>query len=175
MDNNIGRREEVSFKVIVAVLVALYFFWLASNPSKWHFIDGVDLVFHEAGHLLFIFFGAFLSAAGGTICQLVIPAMFPVYFYLKGYYYSAALVLFWLGQSFLNVSVYAADAQKMQLPLLGGDNSGHDWNYLLSTLNLLNRTPEVATSIYTLGVLTIGAATFLSIFAAIKKKEDIAE
>jgi len=46
----------------------------------------------------------------------------------------------WCGYNIVNVSYYMADAVLMQLPLLGGDNVIHDWNYLLTSLNLLPET-----------------------------------
>src|SRR3712207_7366884 len=49
-------------------------------------------------------------------------------------------------------SVYAGDAVAMQLPLLGGDDSMHDWNWMLDELGLLSRTREVAGAIRALGL-----------------------
>ncbi len=65
----------------------------------------------------------------------------------------------WLGQSILNVYVYAADAVVMQIVLLGGltgsEGSFHDWNYLLTEMGLLNSTKTVAGIIRLAGTLTI--------------------
>jgi hypothetical protein len=44
----------------------------------------------------------------------------------------------WLGQNFINISVYAADAQARKLHLIGGSKVYHDWHFMLSQLNLLN-------------------------------------
>ena len=55
------------------------------------------------------------------------PGLFVVgYFCYQQQFYSAAMVLFWVGESVLNVSVYAGDSVALQLPLLGGENSIHD-------------------------------------------------
>ena len=81
--------------------------------------------------------------------------VFVGYFVYQRQFYSAALVLFWVGESILNVSVYAADSLALQLPLLGGSDSMHDWNYLLSSLNMLPATAKVAGTIRVLGTLTI--------------------
>jgi hypothetical protein len=72
-------------------------------------------------------------------------------------------VLFWVGESILNVSVYAGDSLALQLPLLGGQDSIHDWNYLLSSLNLLPATAKIAGAIRLLGTLVIALAAFGSI------------
>jgi hypothetical protein len=147
-------------KLVVAVIVSLYFLWCAYDPYQWHLIDGVNLVIHEAGHIVFRPFGEFMMIAGGSLFQVIMPALFVGYFLYNGKYYSASLVLFWVGESILNVSVYAGDSLALQLPLLGGEDSGHDWNYLLSSLNLLPATAKIAGAIRLLGTTTILLAAF---------------
>ncbi|HKO96056.1 MAG TPA: hypothetical protein VJU86_03625 [Pyrinomonadaceae bacterium] len=142
-------------KVVLAVIASLYFLWCAYDPSQWHLIDGVDLVIHEAGHLIFSPFGEFMTIAGGSLFQVIMPALFVGYFLYHGKLYSAAVVLFWVGQSILNVSVYAGDSLALQLPLLGGQDSTHDWNYLLSSLGLLPSTAKIAGGIRLVGTLLI--------------------
>ena len=61
----------------------------------------------------------------------------------------------WVVQNLINVSVYAGDSIAMQLPLLGGDSVIHDWNYLLTTMGILQDTPIVASTMYNLGFLVI--------------------
>lgn len=150
-------------KTGIAALAGLYFLWCAYDPARWHLIDGVNLVIHEAGHAVFMPFGGLLTVAGGSLFQVVVPAVFVAYFYRRGQIYSAALVLFWVGESLLNVSVYAGDALALQLPLLGGEDSIHDWNYLLSSTGLLPSTHRIATAIRLTGTLAIFAALFFSL------------
>jgi hypothetical protein len=150
-------------KLALAVIASSYFFWCAYDPHQWHLIDGVNLVIHEAGHLIFRPFGEFMTIAGGSLFQVVMPALFVGYFWYQRKYYSAAMVLFWVGESILNVSVYAGDSIALQLPLLGGPDSMHDWNYLLSSLNLLQATPTIAGAIRLLGTLTILLAAISAI------------
>ena len=150
-------------KLAVAVIASLYFLWCAYDPYQWHLIDGVNLVIHEAGHLIFSPFGEFMMIAGGSLFQVIMPALFVGYFWYNGKYYSASLVLFWVGESILNVSVYAGDSLALQLPLLGGEDSIHDWNYLLSSLNLLPATAKIAGAIRLLGTVAILLAAFGSL------------
>ena len=147
-------------KLVVAILASIYFFWCAYDPYQWHLIDGVNLVIHEAGHLVFSPFGEFMMIAGGSLFQVIMPALFVGYFVYQHQFYSAALVLFWVGESILNVSVYAGDAVALQLPLLGGEGSTHDWNYMLSSLNLLGSTTQIAGAIRLLGTIVIALAAF---------------
>ena len=159
-------------KLVAAVIASLYFFWCAYDPYQWHLIDGVNLVIHEAGHLIFSPLGEFMMIAGGSLFQVIMPALFVGYFSYNGKYYSGALVLFWVGESILNVSVYAGDSLALQLPLLGGEDSVHDWNYLLSSLNLLPATAKIAGAIRLLGTATILLAAFGAIKFAKRDSED---
>jgi hypothetical protein len=155
-------------KLIFSVLLAIYFLWIAATPMQGSFLDLVDLPIHETGHLLFRLLGEFMMIAGGSLFQVIFPAIFVGYFVWHFKYYSAAIVLFWVGQSILNVYVYAADAQVMQLVLTSGftgtEGSFHDWNYLLTETGLIGSTKVIAGIIRAVGTLTIIAAAVLSIY-----------
>jgi hypothetical protein len=146
-------------KLIVAVIASLYFLWCAYDPYQWHLIDGVNLLIHEAGHIIFSALGEFLMIAGGSLFQIIMPAIFVGYFCYQRQLFSAALVLFWVGESILNVSVYAGDSLALQLRLLGGADTLHDWNYLLSSTGLLQHTAAIAGGIRLLGTLVVIAAS----------------
>lgn len=154
-------------KLAFAVAASVYFLWIAYDPMLGSFLDLVDLPIHEAGHLIFRPLGEFPGVAGGTLLQLIIPAAFVAYFAFNGKKYSAAIVFFWVGQSLLNIYVYAADAVVMQLVLLGGltgsEGGFHDWNYMLSELGLLPHTKAIAGMIRLSGTITIICAGFLAV------------
>ena len=163
-------------KLIFAGVLAVYFLWIAYNPMAGSFLDMVDLPIHETGHLLFRLFGEFMMVAGGSLFQVIVPAVFVGYFYWHEKYYSAAIVLFWVGQSILNVFVYAADAVVMQLVLTSGltgsEGSFHDWNYLLTTTGLIGATKTVAGIIRLFGTLTIIAAGVFSVYFSLFDEPD---
>lgn len=142
-------------RLVVAAIAGAYFLWCAYDPYQWHLIDGVNLLIHEAGHIVFRPFGEFMMITGGSLFQVIMPALFVGYFCCHRKFYSAALVLFWVGESILNVSVYAGDSLALQLPLLGGEESLHDWNYMLSSLNLLPAAAKIAGAIRLLGTIVI--------------------
>jgi len=146
-------------KLVFAILFSLYFLWIAYDPMQGSFLDNVDLPIHETGHLIFRPLGEFLMVAGGSIFQIAFPAVFVGYFIWQEKYYSAAIVLLWVGQSILNVWVYAADAVNMQLVLTSGftgsEGSFHDWNYLLTATGLIGATKTVAGLIRLAGTATI--------------------
>jgi hypothetical protein len=163
-------------KLTFAIVWILYFLWVASNPSSWSFFDNLDLAIHETGHLVFRPFGEFMSIAGGSIFQIAFPATFIGYFIWQKSYYSAAIIAVWIGQSILNVYVYANDSIVMQLPLTSGmtgsEGGFHDWNYLLTELNLIHKTQTVAKIIRFTGTLVIIVSGILSIYFAINSKDD---
>jgi hypothetical protein len=150
-------------KLLLAGATGLYFLWWARDPSQWQFLDWINLLVHEAGHTVFFFFGEFLTAAGGSLLQVIMPAAFVFHFLRRGDPYSAGLVLIWAGQSTLNVSVYARDAVRMELPLLGGDAVTHDWNYLLERMGLLKATWLVAGFIRLAGTSAIFAGMLMAL------------
>lgn len=61
--------------------------------------------------------------------------------------------LLWLGQNFINISVYAADAQAKRLPLLGGNKVYHDWDYLLSEIGMLRYDAEVGYFFFAIAII----------------------
>ena len=122
-------------------------FWL--GEALWTVVHAFDLIIHEAGHFFFRFFGRFMMIAGGSLLQLLMPALFV----FQGVYWSnklgTQLALLLLGQNFVDVSVYAADAQARALPLIGNlGPESHDWHNLLAMTGLLEHTPLIAGAIY---------------------------
>ena len=115
-------------------------------------LDGANLIFHEAGHIILLPFDGFVHYLGGSLTQVAIPAICAAYFWLHRQRASSAITLFWTGESITNVAIYVADARRMELPLIGGD---HDWNYLLDRLNLLNQADALGRLVFLLGVLAI--------------------
>ncbi len=126
-------------------------------------IDGANFIFHEAGHFIFSFFGEFIAVLGGSLNQVLIPAIFTGYFFWYRQPASACATLFWAGQSMTGVAVYAADAQAMRLPLHGGEGPNvHDWHRLLLWTGLLDHATAVGRLFFTIAVLTMLAALVIS-------------
>lgn len=163
-------------KLIFAVFLGIYFLSIAYAPMMGSFLDLVDLPIHEFGHILFSRFGQFISVAGGSFFQVLVPAIFVGYFWRSEKYYSAAIVLFWVGQSILNVYIYAQDAVVMKLVLLGGltgsEGGFHDWNYLLTETGLIRSTKSIAGLIRFLGTLTILSAIVASVYYSLYPQDE---
>jgi len=163
-------------KLIFAVALSIYFLSIAWDPMQGSFLDNVDLPIHETGHLLFRILGEFMGIAGGSIFQVAFPAVFAGYFVWQKSYYSAAVVVLWVGQSILNVWVYASDAIVMQLVLTSGftgaEGSFHDWNYLLTETGLISSTKTVAGAIRFIGTSTIIVAGCSAIYLAFAPSQE---
>lgn len=121
------------------------------------FLHGVDLIFHEAGHVIFGFFGEFMGIAGGSLNQVLIPLVATIAFLRTRQVASAAVTLCWTGQSLADVAVYAADGRAMAVPLLA-EGLIHDWNWILGRLGLLGSAETVGRFMFGLGALTMLAA-----------------
>lgn len=123
---------------IILLPLELYY---CLNRGDYTLLDNADLVIHEAGHVFFYFFGQFIYMAGGTLMQILLPLLIVWFFIRSGYLTGIQFSLFWLGHNFLNISVYAGDAETRTLRLLG--NGTHDWYYMLSKLGILDYSEAV--------------------------------
>lgn len=108
------------------------------HPERWVFLNNVNLIFHEAGHVLLMWAGETLMLLGGSVFQVVLPAACAAFFWLRRDRYAAGLMLLWTAQSLANVSVYVADAPTRNLDLITGDPDTHDWWQLLGMWGKLN-------------------------------------
>jgi hypothetical protein len=149
----------------LAVLAALTGLVLANGlamPSGaiLNFLHLINLVFHEAGHVIFGFFGRFIAVLGGSLNQVLIPAICTAVFVRRNELGAAAATLFWTGESLVDVAVYVADGRAMALPLLA-DGGTHDWNFILGNLGLLRAAESLGRLTFGLGALTMLAALAL--------------
>lgn len=101
------------------------------------------LIFHEAGHVIFRLLGDWMMVLGGTAGQLLMPVIIVIAFLRQNQDPLGAAVGLWLlGVSILDVAPYQYDALEPKLMLLSGgtgEEGGHDWIYLFSSLGLLGK------------------------------------
>lgn len=128
------------------------------------FLHLVLLPFHEAGHYaLFRWFGQFIMTLGGTLGQHLLPIV-------AGYAllvqrrdpFGAALCLWLLGFSTIDMAVYMYDAFDPKIMLLGGgtgaESDGHDWQNIFGDLGLLRRARGIGLFFGFVGWLVMLAA-----------------
>lgn len=152
-------------KLTAAALAGAYGASCARLPYRYGFMDGVDTLFHEAGHPLFGLFGSdFLMVLGGTLMQLIMPLAVMAYFIGTGQRFSAALTGAWVSQNMFNIAHYAGDAVLMELPLVGNGDRVHDWNYMLTELDMLNRDYLVSGAIHKAGVALLAVSVAACVY-----------
>jgi hypothetical protein len=142
------KTESVYFygRVIAYVFFLIWGLKLINTPlndQMMSFMHNINLLMHETGHLLFSILGNFMGVLGGTIMQLLMPAIVLGSFLVKNRdAFGASLGLWWLGQSFMDNAPYINDARAGELMLLGGVTGKeapgyHDWENILGRLGWL--------------------------------------
>jgi len=148
-----------SLRRILAAGLAGYVAWLAFG-YRYHFLDGVNLLIHEAGHVVFGALGQTMAIAGGTILQLFFPLAFVVHFWRQGQRLAAAVCGVWASESLMYTARYLGDARAEELPLIGGHI--HDWNYLLGQAGLLDHAEGLGTGLHILASLAAIGCVWLA-------------
>ncbi len=119
------------------------------------FMHNINLPFHEFGHVLFSFFGRFMMILGGSLFQVLLPlGLMLVFIFQRQDNFAASVMLWWCGQSFIDVSPYIADAPYRVLPLVGGaGESSHDWGNLLTMTGKVDSALSYANTSFGIGVI----------------------
>jgi len=146
--------------VIGLALLAGYILWQHYfTPDQWVFLlDNTNLAIHEAGHPIVGLLMPGLAVYGGTLFQLLFPAMFAGHFWRQRHALGWSVAMVWLGESLLNVGRYMADARAHELPLVGGGD--HDWTEIFSRWGVLGRDTGIAGMTRLIGLCTMLYALF---------------
>jgi hypothetical protein len=136
---------------------------LETNYTGESFLHLINLPFHEAGHILFIPFGRFMTILGGSLGQVLMPLICLGTFLIKTRDpFGASVALWWTAESVMDVAPYINDARALDLMLLGGvtgkETDGHDWNNLLTMLGWLEYDHRLAHLAYNAGILLMLAS-----------------
>jgi hypothetical protein len=130
-------------------------------------LAGVDLGFHELGHLLTMFWAPqIVTAAAGSATQVAVPLGLAAYFHFsRRDLVGTALMLAWVGTSMAGAATYIADAPYQQLELLGGPG-GHDWAYIFGPegLNDLPASGPFSTAVWIAGAAVLVFAIGLCVY-----------
>jgi len=142
-------------RVAAVTVLALYGMAILRDPG-FALIDNVNLPIHETGHLVFAAFGELVTALGGTLFQLIVPAVFVGYFLKRRDQFAASVALWWVAENLWNIAVYVADAQEQALPLVGGGE--HDWAFILAELDVLQQDARIAAMVRFAGTVLFAVA-----------------
>ena len=155
-------------RLVLTLLLAAYGISCLRHPAEFRIVDNVNLPIHETGHLVFAPFGDFVQALGGTLFELIVPAVFLGYFVTRRDRHAASVALWWIAENLWYIAVYVADARRQALPLVGGGE--HDWAYILSEMGLMHRDVAIGHTVHAWGVALFVVATVWGIFEAIFMK-----
>ncbi|HWF61103.1 MAG TPA: hypothetical protein VN666_12440 [Nitrospira sp.] len=157
--------DSMAFYGRAAVLTAMIWWgWkfiltpLETNYTGESFLHLVNLPFHEAGHVIFIPFGRFMTILGGSLGQVLMPIICLGTFLVKTRDpFGASVALWWTAESMMDIAPYINDARAMDLMLIGGvtgkETDRHDWNNILTMLSLLEWDHRLAHLTYNVGIL----------------------
>ena len=158
--------DATAFKLRVALLMVfaawgLRLGWMDYRDGELgsSFIHAPLLVFHEAGHVIFRLFGEWVMVLGGTLGQLLMPAILCGALLWKNRDpFGAAIGLWLVGVSLLDIAPYMYDAWDPKLTLLGGgtgNDSFHDWIYLFDSVGQLRHAQGVGAFTHAAGVAVV--------------------
>jgi Na+/H+-dicarboxylate symporter len=124
--------------------------YLARHFGELTLLDNLHLPIHEAGHLFFSYFGETLHLWGGTIFQLLVPALLAGYFASKRQIPGTTFCSFVLFHSLTSVATYMSDAISRTLPLVTvgtvADESDHDWYNMFHQLGVLPHAVQIGSA-----------------------------
>ncbi len=153
---------------MLVVTICLWVGIVLGSHILWGWVpilDSANLVFHEAGHVIFGLFSPSLSIYGGTLMQLLIPGLCAFVLYGQGKYGGSYFCLVWFAENLLNVARYMADARAQQLPLIGGmdPRDAHDWTHILNNWGLLSHDIFLANVTRSFALLIMAWAIWLAL------------
>lgn len=119
-----------------------------------------DFLLHELAHIATAFLPAILTAASGSLSELLL-GLFLIYMAFRNRAYFIALICaLWFMLACQSVGIYMADAVPKRLALvsLGGAISGtdrviHDWNFVFGKLHLLGASVFIGDAVRVTGVV----------------------
>jgi hypothetical protein len=159
-------------RIVTLAVFVLWTLWIwrdadvRAGEAGSHFLHMILLPFHEAGHYaIFRWFGQFIMTLGGTLGQHLLPIVLGVALLIKRRDpFGAAICLWLLGFSTVDMAVYMYDAFDPKIMLLGGntgaESDGHDWQNMFGDLGLLRRSRGIGLFFGWVGKAMMFAALF---------------
>jgi len=129
------------------IFYILVLFFLGLHFGQLTLLDNLHMVTHEAGHLLFGWFGETIGLWGGTLLQLLVPALLAIAFVVRREIPGVAFCGLAFFHSLSGVAIYMSDALRQELPLVTvgapADEAQHDWVRIFSQMGLLPNAIQI--------------------------------
>ena len=149
------------FVAMVSLSVPIFF----KEDQAWivQFLHSINLLVHEAGHVVFRIFGNHvIISLGGSLCQCLVPLIFCFALWIKPKdLFGASIGLWWAFENVMDVVPYVADALPMRLHLINGVTGAespygfHDWNFILGETGHLVHYLQIAHTLAIIGKVGI--------------------
>jgi len=150
-------------------------YWQGNAASR-SFLHNINLPFHEFGHIIFRAFGSLMHSLGGSLGQLLMPLVcFCVLLWKSHDAFGAAVCLWWLGESFLDLVAYINDAVHLSMPLLGGNEGSsspygfHDWEFILTESGFIHSAERIAEITHVFGSVMMILAMLWMLLLLLRK------
>ncbi len=139
------KKDDYSFIRIIFWIFLIFYslkffsFWINKEVMN-NYIHWANLIFHEAGHFIFLPFGKFITILWWSIFQCLVPIIVIWVFLFREYNpFWASIWLWWLWENLTDIALYIYDASERSLPLIGWlSKESHDWWNLLTMTGLLD-------------------------------------
>jgi len=138
------------------LLLCFLFYQILTGEDHSSYFSGINLGIHEIGHVVLCRGDLeMLCILAGTIFQILAPVISLLIFLFRREFFGIPFCGIWIASNLYEISVYMADATKMELPLVsvGGGDVGHDWNIALGKMGLLPYDSVLARTIEYFGFL----------------------
>lgn len=135
------------------VVMCVYAAWLVFF-YHYHWVDGINLLIHEAGHLVFSPLarisarGETLAVLAGPLLQLAVPLYITFRLWRRGEAVPAAVGALWSAESLMYTAAYLGDANRLALPLIG--DHPNDWRLLLDGVGALESAEQIGLALHLL-------------------------
>lgn len=160
-----------SASVVGSLLLWLFFVYLYVQIFTFYqgnianpILAGMYLILfgvHEVSHIVFAFLPAIVTAAAGSLSEMVFTGLIVFAALRASSYWAVVFGLLWFMMACISAGNYMADARALLMPLAGPTpDPVHDWHFVFSELGWLNADVVLGTAMKIIGWIA-GAAGLL--------------
>lgn len=134
-----GKSWLVRLPLLVYLAYAFVRYIFDDDYSSW--FAALSLGIHELGHVLFGFAPFFVTALAGSAAEVIVPIVGMIMFLRQPDYFGISVLGCWLSYNLFGIARYIADSRDQfgVYVSIGGGDAQHDWEYILSSIGLLEQ------------------------------------